>query len=606
MKRPVIDIELLRKTHNETKKSLQLIAQQAPVKEGQLYIHGWFKSYTSWVETNGKKNKLETAQIPERKMIAKRDGTGSFPGSLILNVQLKELTEIADNCVPDGEGGWKVKMHITYTPEAEAFLTANYDAYYKQQLPDLKFPVGDFVSEDGQFKNTYWRRFNKNDLIEITCYDNDDGIFRGTNDDGTPKVDPYTEIRFGNCLAVSKIIMLGDYAQKDPLLRQKVPGESVSFNCKGQSTLSANNDPNFTGTERIHNLNDLDAHTLIPFAELVKGKPLPNETSFEYLADEYTTPASAEKDYAVVTFVDYTPEEHLKREYMKKVSYQDKVQWSKYQTTSGTREEDREKYFFCTATARDNEWKQWGILNPDAYVSIRSANRLPLMLQVNWIIKDIMMDENNVKILNMKPTDPDPQNLRKILGIYRGYIREYNVDFIRGLPNFKLGGIKISKERVEQEFSKWKGIRHYDNTTMLNLAATIKEPNPLHARGLNSPIISLGNGKCDPNSKQVPVPLYHGFTGDIFPILAQSDFYVLVSRQLTDEERKLHAGDTGIDGDAFLDNLIKTIPDLQYWIYAYNKPCIPKRSVTVVTEEGTKKAKVEDDNMDVEEDEEEE
>ena len=581
MKRPNFDVELLRKSHQETQKKMENISKNTPTKEGQLNIHGWFKSYVHWTQVNGKNTKGETIQVPETRMIVKADGTGSFPASININVQLKEMTEIPDNCVNDGDG-FKVKMHITYTKEAEAFLLDNYQAFYNGALTNLRFPIGDFVSETGELKDTYWKKFNKKDLIEISVYDNEDSIFRSENDDGTPKVDPYTEIRFANCLSGSKIIMTDDYSIKDPVLRKKVPSEVISFNCKGQSTLSANNDPDFTGTERIHHLNDLDAHTLIPFANLVKGESLPNATSFEYVSDGYKTPDSSNKDYGVVVYAEYSKEEDLKKVYQKQVTYKDVIQWTKHQYNSKSSEEDLRKYYFCIATASKGEWKQWGIMNPEVYMSIRSNSILPVMLQVNWNVKDMLMDEYNIK------------GVENVLCIYRGYVREYDVDFIRGLPNPALGGIKISKSRVEQEFGKWKGIRQYDNTITINLTASAKDANPLHARGLNSPIISLGNGKCDPNGKNVPIPLNHGFSGDIFPILDVSDFYVLISRRLTKEEREAHAGESGKDGDAFLDAQIKADPDLQYWIYAYNTPCIPKKAAEPPVVDA-KKTKVEEE-----------
>ena len=583
MKRPVIDIEALRKAHEETQKSLQNLAKQAPVKEGQLYVHGWFKSFTVWVSDGGpKKTKLETPNVPDPKMVPKKDGNGSFPASLNLNVQLKELTEIKDNCVPDGDG-WRVLVTVTYTPEAERYLRDYREAFYKGEMVSSRFPIGDFISEQGELKTKYWRKFNNKDNIEMVVYDNENNIFRALNEDGTPKVDPYTEIRFGNCLAQSKIIMVEDYAQKDVLLRKKVPGESISFSCKGQATISVNNDPHFTGTERIHHLNDLDAHTLIPFANLVKGDTLPNSTSFEYVADGYQTPESSNKEYGVLVFTVDPKESDLKRQYMKQVTYLDNVCWTKFQYDTGTTEQDKKRYYYCIANASKGEWKQWGITHPEAYVAIRAASKLPLMLQVNWSIKDIMHDDSNLK------------GIENINGIYRGYVREYDVDFIRGLPSVTLGGIKISKARVEQEFSKWKGRRDYDNTTTLTLSA--KDVNPLHGKGLNSPILSLGNGKTDVTNPKNISPLYHAFQGDIYPILDQCDFYVLVSHVLTPEERKLHCGESGTNGDAFLDGLIKGIgPDLQYWIYAYNKPCIPKRATSSSSGggEGSKKIKVEE------------
>jgi hypothetical protein len=580
MKRPTINVELLRKKQEEQQKTLGNLANQMPIKEGQLYIHGYFKNFIVWVAENGgtKKTKQETPICPETTMIYTKDKTKQFPASFTVSTQLKELTGGGkDECEKIYDNTWKVLLTVTYSEDVKQYMRQNYEAFYNGELPDLKFPIGEYISPDGEFREQYWRTMKKKDLIEISVNDNDDNIFRAINEDGSPKVDPYTELRFGKCVGKLRVYMRDDYTQKDPLMRKKqIPGESVSFDCKGQTTISVENDDTLSGTERIHHLNDVDAHTLIPFADLVKGAPLPNETSFEYICDGYCTSEASGKEYGVLTYLVQTPENELKKTFQKQVTYLDSIRWTKYQFDNGTTEKDRESYFFCTALANKGEWRKWGIMNPDIYMAIRSHAKIPLLIQVNWSLNDILMDESNIK------------GIENIRGIYRGYVREYDVDFVRGLPNAKLGGIKISKARVETEFSKWRGKLESDNTITITLSPSQKiekEINPLHGmKGLNSPVIALGNGKVDANTKK---PLNHAFAGDIYPILEQSDFYVLINKEITDPAV---IGSSGVGGDAYLDGLITQYPnDFQYFIYAYNKPAVVIR----VSDNNNKRVKVE-------------
>lgn len=88
-----------------------------------------------------------------------------------------------------------------------------------------------------------------------------------------------------------------------------------------------------------------------------------------------------------------------------------------------------------------------------------------------------------------------------------------------------------------------------------------------------SPVLSLGNKAVDPNDK-ARKPLNHGFTGNIFPIIDECEFFVLTSHKLTPEEFDLYCGDEATkplaDRDAFVNHLIET-ENVFYWAFAVRK-----------------------------------
>lgn len=132
----------------------------------------------------------------------------------------------------------------------------------------------------------------------------------------------------------------------------------------------------------------------------------------------------------------------------------------------------------------------------------------------------------------------------------------------------------------ETEFDSWigtsgKGTNAKKTMTLSVPHADLNKANPLHANLLNSPVIALGNGQVLDQKAKALVPLNHGYNGDVYPILDDSNFYVMTSYKLTEAEQQQYCGPNANleECDKFLDALIVD-KKVFYWIFAVNKAMI--------------------------------
>lgn len=149
-------------------------------------------------------------------------------------------------------------------------------------------------------------------------------------------------------------------------------------------------------------------------------------------------------------------------------------------------------------------------------------------------------------------------------------------DYARWLPQ---AALRISRERVETEFGDWVANTRAGGNTMTLVSKVPNERNPLVAAALiQSPVLPLGNGQTILRGR-VKDPLYHGMTGDVWPVMDDGDFYVLTSHVLTPAERAKYTGafvhlppqDSELEKrlaacDEFLNQLIDK-EHVHYWIF---------------------------------------
>jgi hypothetical protein len=584
-----------RQQNDTTTARLRAIAQQSQKivrarqdsrakAEGELQIKGVMRNYFRWTKNGGgASTKEEMATCPEREMVPKKDGTGSFPGRIGINVTLHELTPVKDQCVHDAEHNkWRVLVAVTYKPDAARWLQDHLDEYRAGRYEGT-FPVGEYFDDHGQLVKTKWIEVFPNMLLTCRVRDPDEGnIWRAKNrDTGNWEVTPRTVLTLTRCEATQNVTLVKEeqpaaaapvkaeapgidgQATEDvapPVVRFK-PQCYVTFDCNGGAEIDANHDASLPETERIHATENKDVHLLAPVEDIISGRKQVPQTVYFWTQDGYCSPSPAERGIYINRIPIEDPRDlvrtapngvqtalvTIRMNYMQWFGSPDNTdgleQYALMLTTGGS-----PKYANPHTT---NLWRNFGIGDKEAYGLILTANQdIPCHVEAS-----LWRSSLGQQLVNRSEQLNDRDEVQYMRGYYTFGIKTVVPDYLRYLPT---SAIRLTPERVEAEFADWAGnVGKEKRKTIILQGHTANAHNPLvAAMGLASPVVPLGNGQSQAN---------HGVVGDVWPLFADYDFYVLTSRPPTDADRAATE-----DGDAVLDRLIGE-HKVAYWIFAVNR-----------------------------------
>ncbi len=583
-----------------TNRAIQIRQDNRSAADGEIQIKGIFRSFLRFEKGGGVQ---ESRTAPERGWINKKSDGKPFPKPFDLQVQVMHMTPCKDQCevLPNGTG-FRVKVSLGYADDAKQWLLDHYKAWYSGQYKGTKFPIGEYVSPEGVIADEKWQTFEHKAKITINSSDTDSSPFRRKNKNQTgPEVTSRTCMSFLKCSAsqwvklkkqevtvtapdagaAASIVDGEPQPQDGPAViapaGQKIttfyPQAFTTFTSKGVE-LSEDHDATMAETERIHLIENKDAHQMVPIEALRNGTRHAPNTAYFYACDRYQTHIPA-KDGVTIFKIRVDETKDFYSVYDGNEQCRHTVRLNMFQWHGDPGQPGKEQYsvkIVCAKQAAE-QWRNFGIGNKQSYGAIIHATQdIPLHVDC-----ELGREATLTQAINK----PENLNDKSEFGYMRGHYTYWASSIIPDYPRYlPTRALRISRDRLETEFDLWigttgKGI-NTKKTMVLSVPPGDNKPNPLHVNLLNSPIIALGNGQVvDPKSKMI-VPINHGYNGDVWPILDDCDFYVLTSHRLTTDEIAKYCGRSAdlAACDAFLDYLIGE-QKVHYWIFAVNRAMLP-------------------------------
>lgn len=565
-----------------------------PSGDGEVTIRGIVKSYKGHTkDSKGNIRNTQQASPPDRNFVkSKKDPKKSYPESIVIYLQITDISTVPGVCEPLEDGtGWRVNKKLSFNPEAKSWFDKVFMDYYDGKLK-TRVPVDTYITPEGVPATHKWVNLHVGQITQIKVADTEGNIFRKINAQGVPEVGPLSRITFTGCVPDQYVGMRDEYdtsgteepdaaappapdAEDGPpavaFMPAKVPQGYNSFSCKGQATLADDHDANMPPSERMHRNVDKDVHNLIPIDKLRANAPCPSSITM-YCAKKYqSSQTRGPTAPGISTFVSMEVDD-LKDYYF---SFDGKdiakvtIRLNHFQWFGSPQISEKYSIKFISTKDDPDVWRALGVLDPKAFGYIAHANRdIPCWVEANlWRGAVLKAEANKPETIHDNPA------LANIAAHYTYGIKSLCFD----LPRYHTSrALQVSKDWILNEFEEWSATNNRTGQTTLSLVVT-RDPtkaNLLHtSAGIMSPVLSLGNKAVDPNDK-ARKPLNHGFTGNIFPIIDECEFFVLTSHKLTPEEFDLYAGDEATkplaDRDAFVNHLIET-DNVFYWAFAVRK-----------------------------------
>lgn len=602
------------------RKSMRRTQQRAKTSEGEAAIEGIFKCFHVTVTDplTGAKKSATTMIPPKVAMVeSKKEPGKKWPAKLVAWVKLLKIGLVPGLVEPrdDGAPGYKVFVEVGFHDAAKTWLANNYKAFYAGEMPaTTKVPVGEYISETGELATHRWVNIHANQVVKIKVDGTKGSIFRRRNKEKNGyEITSITPMRFPKISISQFVAMRKPWKSKNNKKKEEeglVPSESappqdeeeeeqgalphgyISFTCSGDPLPSDDFDPSLPETEKLKLIEDYDAHQMVPYAAFARGDVHKPTVSF-YLRDNYTTAHEGfEADQEGITMALMDPNDDptgdgsndFKRTYQGEVTPKRVIRALVYQWKG---KPSMQNEYSIIVNCWDSNWMNYGILDQVLYGMIMQRNYdIPCHVDCNIWRNDTKKFDSNRAASGGSIRDED----LTLKGTYSFVAKTFLPDMIVYLRD--MGGIRVSAKRVKDEFAMWMMKGRGDRTTMQLTPADPDVSNPLHTQGAASPVICLGNGQLNnadamaANPDLDPSPTSHFFRGNAWPLTTNSDFYVLTSYRLTDEERAKYCGPDANpkEGDKFLQTLIKTMK-VYYVFYALKKnvktldmgPATPKK-----------------------------
>ena len=453
-----------------TNRAIQIRQDNKSAADGEIHIKGVFRSFIK-VEKGGGMQELSFA--PERSWIQRKSDNKSFPKPFDLQVQVLSMTPVKDVCeaLPDGTG-FKVKMPVTYSPDAKKWLLDTYQLWYGGHYKGT-FPIGDYVDPHGNVATEIWQKFEHKAKIRINATDNDSSPFRRRNKNKTgPEVTSRTCMTFLKCgakqevklkqvetevkeeataasgpVAVATAATANNGAAVIAPTSKKiitfVPQAFTNFQSKGVE-LDEDHDSTMQETERFHLLENKDAHQMVPIDSLRNGSRHVPSSAYFYAANGYQTRFPAQDGVTIFKI----PVEELKdfytvydgNEQCRHTVRLNMFQWHGDPSQTGTKEQYSVKVV-CAKKAADL-WQKFGITDKQSYGHIIHANQhIPLHVECQFGRDATLKDDNN-----------KPENLKNATGKFAlmcGFYTYWANSIVPDYPRFfPTKALRISRDRL--------------------------------------------------------------------------------------------------------------------------------------------------------------
>ncbi len=528
----------------------------------------------------------------------------------------------------DGGRGWKVLGLLQYLAECSEFLHAQGPRAWAVDpetgmLPDdpLSQRIREYISRDGIKVEKKWYYPSPGDEIHINVSDTAKNVFRQENPrcPGTLLVQTDTPLRFIN-VVLKVYVSLSTYdveikeegggfagdappaaaAAPAPVLVPTLGGadgaimpaaagglkkkatrterrliEYPRYECP-TAEISDEYDASKALSERKHETQNPHVHNMVPIEVIRAGDVRPPQNAYFYVKNVMQTPFTDDSaaDMVGVTLMRYTDKDtrDFKSEFDNVVKPDSRIRFNVYQWRG--RPSRDERYIVSIQTGKDSPeyWRAYGITALEPYERIIGANpELGLHVHAElWWGKTMKHLPNGPTELGNTPFNI-AQKTENVRGYYFYGMKELVPDHLRF---FRSGGaIRLSAERVSNEFSYWESVNKKTGKSDCKLNALPGPANPVNTLGLASPVLSLGNGQRA--SEDSDVGIYVAYPGvNIMPLFqgGQHDFFAMTSHVLTKEERSQYCSvlNTSVMADKFLDDLIER-DSIHYWIYAVRR-----------------------------------
>lgn len=530
-------------------------------EEGEVQMKGVFKCYLNYDQAQRKN--VEQDVPPPRLFKQTRDGKKTYPAKLSHKTQVLHLTHVPGQCEPV-QGGWRIRTKLSYNEgeneNVKQWLLDHYADFYDGKYKG-NFPIGEYVNEEGHLAEYKWHKVHEKALMTVKSNDGAETVFRRHVDgkETNPHiVGPYTFMTYYKVSAEQFVTLRKDGEEADAEL---VPQGFTSFVVKGVQ-LSEDHDALMPITERLHRLEVKDAHNMIPMDRLRAGENVPVSSVYFWACHKYQ---SVQPCPTGVTIFKLPPKElgEFISVFGEKTAARHSIGLSVFQWQGDTSTE-REMYSVKIVAHENDLWKQYGITDMQHYANILMANyTIPCHVMADlWKKKTIEAEANDPEMLNNKP------DLAQMRGVYTYGAKSLVPDYIEYVKRGQAH--RISAARVEREFKRFTTTNQETDEKEIHLKPVADaKVNPLNGeRPANAPVFALGNGQVeDPNAKKAK-PLYHAFDDDMYPLLGDSEFFVLTSYKMNHDELQLVQDPKR--GDDFLDELIEK-HKVFYWMFGIRK-----------------------------------
>ncbi len=573
-------------------------------KDGEVSLTGTIESYLTKTVDGGQTRNVNTSAPPPTEMKPTKDKKKLYPAAIPIQVRVNSLPLVQGEVEKrkDGKDGWQVRSKLIFFEEATKYLRqpSNLQQIWSENADEERQKMREYVDREGNLASTKWLYVSPGDLVKVKVPDQKDNIFRKENPDkpGMLLVQPSTPIKFSRIVAEVYVNIIdkkvdttaaveGEAAASDKDTESAAPtvakAESKgikilvtypAYNCKGGTSISEDYDPNVARTERLHELEDADAHNMVPVDQLRDKKASAPRSAYFYVKKRKMTLWSPSDDPQKrgVTIVRSTINDM--KDYMSEWQDVKKatcvVRFDVFQWLSGDKVKSANRYSVKVIGSGDQIWRNYGITSLEPYAMIVSANlELPVHIHATLWEKATTDHEFN-KPEEMAKNSERPE-LSNIKGFYI-YGGDIIPDFLR---HFRTNGVRVSSNFVSKEFCYWESENRATKKTKVPLKPIdATKANPLNINGILSPVLALGNGYYPLPPANDPTPdkgLNHAFEGDIASLFEGGhEFFVLTSYIMNDDEKIKYTGPGGAEADAFISHL-KNTEHIFYWIYAVRK-----------------------------------
>lgn len=581
------------------KKTAAVVSKRQDSKapdDGEIQVTGFLNGYPVLRQVEGRKTNVMMMEPPEKQFIETEKGK-RFAQKIAINIALESMNEV-DGVVEKlhGTDSWSVLAPCAFSAEAKNYLESNYKDFYSGKI-ESSIPFSEYIDREGTLVSKRRITLRSKHSCKAKVSDSENCVFRIKTGNGH-LVTPRTQMTLMKCIVEQWVRLQEPRSEGDELTLQAY----TTIECKGGVRLSDKHDPNMPLSERYLRQENPHRHSMIPIKDLANNTTH-NGKSHMMFQPEFQSPDGSEQGVTYMPILSDNLRDFqstFDNQTTAKVVFRGLV----FQWHNSPNNMDGVQVYSVKVGGYRDIWKSYGIPDMDYYSHIMLANPIWTIADVNLWKNDTLKQEENQNMIDGK--EETDENMKQLQGYYSWTIDKAVPNYLRMLPAV---GIAVSSAWVKDKFSDFVGTKGQKKdkvrTCMDFKALEIGYKNPLHTMQGESPVVSLGNPKLDNPDADTPKALCHGFTGDFYPRMDKSDFYVLTSMRFDPESEEAALLGARLDGDyskseALIDRLIQQEGGVYWWLFAINKEALQYTHDDMDQARPTKKANVvvEEEKMD--------